>query len=273
MKRHLTVWAVILLVTVGLIETAHARRLKVYRLPKQIAPGQLGIIVFENPTPDQPKSQSLCTAPKLIGWTKSEVPILRIEQNGKQVWMSLDSYRSIGDSCFATFMAPVSLVPGPATVFIVNGSDPSIPYPLHVEAKLAMEVSGIDGSSISALGTIRIVGDGFVPEIYTEKKKVSDELEANIGLSKLLKAQQWSALNHRIMKDWDKLPEGDYLMVEQGGTSWRAFAEECGIEAKGMTLDFIAPPDLTAGAAKLTLVVILNGAEAARSTPLMVTVQ
>ena len=273
MKRYLTVWTVILLVTITLIETAHARRLKIYRMPKEIVAGQLGLIVFENPNPDQVKSQSKCVVEKLLGMTKSDIPILRFEQNGKQVWMSLGSYQTIGDSCIAVFMAPATLIPGNVTLYIINGTDPSIPYQMKIGTKLEMEVNGISGETVSPLGPIRIVGDGFVPEIYSDRKRVTDELEANLGLSKMPMAEQWAAIDHRIMKDWDKLPEGDYLLLEQGGKSWRIFADGCGISAKGMTLDFTAPPDLQPGAATLKLVAILGSAEVARSPGLPVTVK
>ncbi len=273
MKRYLIAWTVILLVTLTLIETAHARRIKIYRLPKEVVAGQLGLIIFENPSPELVRSQSKCTVEKLLGWSKSDMPILRFEQNGKQVWMPLCSYQTIGDSCIATFVAPSTLVAGSVTVFLINGSDPSVPSQLKVGTKLQSELNGIVGASVAPLGVVRVIGDGFVPEVFSDHKKLKDELEGNIALSKMSNADQWGALNHRIMKDWDKLPVGDYLLVEQAGKSWRCFVDECGVEAKGMTLSFVAPPDLQPGTATLKVVCMLGGTEAARSQAVTVSVQ
>ena len=52
MKRYLAVWSALIAITFILSLTANARKLKVYSLPKAIIPGQLGIIIFENPDPD-----------------------------------------------------------------------------------------------------------------------------------------------------------------------------------------------------------------------------
>ena len=95
---------------------SYGARLKIYEYPKQISGGQLGTIVFENPDPTNTTSRAQCTAEKLVAWVKSDLPILRIEQNGKQIFTSLGSYMSLGDSVVAVFMAPVILVPGEATL-------------------------------------------------------------------------------------------------------------------------------------------------------------
>lgn len=268
MKRYVMVWSILIAITLMLSLTASARKLKVYSLPKSIVPGQLGIIVFENPDPEHPFSRSKCTAEKLIAWMKSDVPILRIEQNGKQVWTSLGSYESVGDSCIATFMAPLIFTPGHATVYIVNGTEPSIPYSLTIAPKPEAKLRNVEGGSIHPLATFVVVGDGFVPELSVDEKAARAELEQNIGLSKLSPAEQWTAVNHRIMKDWDKLPEGNFLYIEQGGKSWRCFVEECGITVDGMTLSFVAPPDIQPGPATLTLGIRMNGAEVARTAPI-----
>ena len=273
MKRYVTVWSILIAITLLLSLTANARKLKVYSLPKAIAPGQLGIIVFENPDPDHAMSRSKCTAEKLISWMKSDVPILRIEQNGKQVWTSLGSYQSVGDSCIATFMTPVIFQAGHATVYIVNGTDPSIPYPLTIGAKADAKLLKVDGGSIHPLAKFRVIGDGFVPEGSVDEKTAREELEQNIGLSKLSPAEQWTAVNHRIMKDWDKLPEGNFLYIEQGGKSWRCFVENCGITIDGMSLEFTAPPDLAPGPATLTLGIRMNSAEVMRSAPITANVE
>jgi hypothetical protein len=272
MKRYVTLWSILIAITLMLSLTASARKLKVYSLPKAIIPGQLGIIIFENPDPDHPFTRSKCTAEKLIAWMKSDVPILRIEQNGKQVWTSLGSYQSTGDSCIATFMAPASFQAGHATVYIVNGTDPSIPYPLTIAPKVEAKLSKVDGGILHPLANFRIIGDGFVPEGFVDEKDARSELEQNIGLSKLSPAEQWTAVNHRIMKDWDKLTGGNFLYIEQGGKSWRCFVESCGITSDGMSLEFTAPPDIQPGPASLTLGIRMNGTEVLRTAPITATV-
>jgi len=273
MKRYAAVWSVLLLVTFILSLTANARKLKIYSLPKAIVPGQLGIIVFENPDPEHPITRSKCTADKMVAWMKSDVPILRIEQNGKQVWTSLGSYQSVGDSCIATFMAPAIFQAGHANVFIVNGTDPSIPYSMTIAPKVDAKLLKVEGGSIHPLGKFRVVGDGFVPEGFVDEKSARAELEENIGLSKLSPSEQWIAVNHRVMKDWDKLSSGNFLYIDQGGKSWRCFVESCGITTDGMALEFTAPPDVSSGPASLTLGIRMNGSEVMRTAPITATVQ
>ncbi len=284
MKRFGTLWVILFLLTILLSATAHARRLKVYHLPASIVPGQLGIIIFENPDVIHPVTRTACTAPRLIGWVKSDIPILRIEQNGKEVWTSLGSYQSVGDSCIATFMAPLTLQPGRATLFLTNGMDASIPYYFTVGTKPEATLTGVGtpagalGGTIKPLGKFTIVGDGFVPEGSVNEQKARQELEANLGLSHLPPAEQWTDVNHRIMKDWDKLPTGNFLYYEQDGKTWRGFVETCGLQfftndrTSGMTLDFIAPPDLRPGPITLTLGIRMNGAEVFRTKPITATV-
>jgi hypothetical protein len=273
MKRYTVVWSILFAITCILSLTANARRLKVYSLPKAIVPGQLGIIVFENPDPEHPITRSKCTAEKLIAWMKSDVPILRIEQNGKQVWTSLGSYQSVGDSCIATFMAPAIFEAGHATVYLVNGSEPSIPYSMTITPKVDAKLMKVEGGTIHPLAKFRVVGDGFVPEVSVDEKAARAELEENIGLSKLSPAEQWTAVNHRIMKDWDKLPEGNFLYIEQGGKSWRCFVENCGITTDGMSLEFTAPPDVAPGPVSLTLGIRMNATEVARTAPITANVE
>ncbi len=273
MKRYVTVWSILIAITLLLSLTASARKLKVYSLPKAIVPGQLGIIVFENPDPEHPFTRAKCTAEKLIAWMKSDIPILRIEQNGKQVWTSLGSYQSVGDSCIATFMAPAIFEAGHATVYLVNGTDPSIPYSMTIGSKLDAKLVTVEGGTIKPLVNFRVIGDGFVPEGFVDEKDARSELEQNIGLSKLSPAEQWTAVNHRIMKDWDKLPEGNFLYIQQGGKSWRCFVESCGITIDGMSLEFTAPPDIAPGPATLTLGIRMNAAEVMRTAPITVNVE
>ena len=282
-NRFGVLWAITLLITLLFSEAASARKLKVYSLPKAIVPGQLGIIVFENPDPTHSVTRASCTADRLIGGVKSDIPILRIEQNGKQVWTSLGSYQTAGDSCIATFMAPAIFTTGRATLYIVNGSDPSIPYYFTIAAKPTAALTSVEGGIIKPLANFRVIGDGFVPEGSVNEKKARAELEQNIGLSHLSPAEQWTAVNHRIMKDWDKLPTGNFLYLEQGGKSWRSFVESCGLStageasatsgtAAGMTLEFSAPPDIQPGPITLTLGIRMNGAEVFKTAPITATV-
>lgn len=273
MKRYVTIWSILLLITTILSLSANARKLKIYSLPKAVVPGQLGIIIFENPDPDHNITRSKCTAEKLIAWMKSDVPILRFEQNGKQVWTSLGSYQSVGDSCIATFMAPTILQAGKATVFIVNGTDPSVPYYLTIADKPQAKLLKVEEGMLQPLKNFYVIGDGFVPEGFVDEKQAREELEQNIGLSKLSPAEQWTAVNHRIMKDWDKLSSGNFLYIDQGGKSWRCFVESCGISIDGMLLEFTAPPDLQPGPATITLGIRMNNSEVLRTAPINVNVE
>jgi hypothetical protein len=271
-KRLISLWLVILTATAILSTTAHATRLKLDYVPKQIAPGQLAMIVLENPSADV-KARSKCTAEKLIAWVKSDVPILRIEQNGKQIWTSLGSYQTVGDSMIASFMVPVALVPGEATLYIVNDHDASIPYHFTVIPDVKSELSSVENNHITPLGAFRVLGTGFVPNDLLNNAQAKAELDANIGYSKMGKAEQWTAMNHRIQKDWDKLDQGNFLYLEQGGQTWRAFVEGCGITPGGLALDFIAPPDLKPGPVKLSMSVRMAGKEVTRTNTLSVNVE
>ncbi|HEX5316181.1 MAG TPA: hypothetical protein VFX22_05965 [Candidatus Kapabacteria bacterium] len=271
--RYEIVSIIVLLLTVLASGTASARKLKVYSLPKAIVPGQLGIIIFENPDPSHAVTRASCTADRLIGMVKSDIPILRIEQNGKQIWTSLGSYQTVGDSCIATFMAPVIFTTGRATLFLVNNSDPSIPYYFTIAALPEAKLTSVEGGAIKPLAKFRVIGDGFVPEGSVNEKKARAELEENLGLSHLSPAEQWTALNHRIMKDWDKLPTGNFLYLGQGEKTWRCFVENCGITATGgipagMTLEFTAPPDIKPGPITLMLGIRMNGAEVLKTAPI-----
>ncbi|MDP4200649.1 MAG: hypothetical protein Q8922_14655 [Bacteroidota bacterium] len=276
MKRYLTGWSILLLLTLALTEVAPqaacGRKLKIYSLPKEIAPGQLGMLIFENPNPALQKSESKCIGERLPGWTKSDIPILRIEQNGKQVWMPLISYQTVGDSSIATFMAPTTLEPGKAQLFLINDHDFSIPSSFTVTKELHTALRGITGPEVRPLGTVHIIGDGFVPEGSIHTKKAIDELETNIGYSKLSKADQWTALNRRVMKDWTSFARGNFLTIEQNGKKWRIPADGCGIDLRGMLLDYTLPPDLVAGRATFAIYVRLGGMDVLETTPIPVTV-
>jgi hypothetical protein len=271
-KRLVVLWLLLLVTTVVLSETAHATRLKVYSFPKQIAPGQLAMIVFQSPSADV-RSRSQCTAEKLIAWVKSDVPILRIEQNGKQIWTSLGSYQTVGDSMVASFMVPVALVPGEASLFLVNDRDASIPYHFTVIPEIKAELLSVESGSISPLGTFRVIGTGFVPNQLLDNAQAQQELDANIGYHKLTRSAQWTAMNHRMEKDWDKLQEGNFLYLEQGGKTWRSYVEGCGITPAGLSLDFAAPPDILPGPIAVSMSVRMAGKEVTRTQPLNVRVQ
>src|SRR6476620_8590846 len=77
------------------LSEASARRLKVYSYSKTVAPGQYAYIIFENPNTDLVIARAKCDAEKLLALTRMDVPTLRIDQNGKQIFTTLGSYRSM----------------------------------------------------------------------------------------------------------------------------------------------------------------------------------
>src|SRR5258708_10411453 len=162
-------YILLVIATLSLTTVAEARRLKVYSFPKRIAAGQLATIVFENPEPEHPISRNTCIAEKLIAWIKSDVPILRIEQRGKQVFTSLGSYLSEGDSVIATFMVPEKFDPGDATLFLLNERDPSVPYAFTIIPEMESRLIKVAAGFISPLGKITVVGEGFVPATIVEQ--------------------------------------------------------------------------------------------------------
>lgn len=253
--------------------SGYARRLKVYSFPKHIAAGQLATIIFENPDPEHPISRNKCTAEKLIAWIKSDVPILRIEQHGKQVFTSLGSYLAEGDSVIATYMIPVSMEPGDAKLYLLNDRDASVPYEFDIEKDMECKLTGIAAGFISPLGKITVIGEGFVPAEVMDASNAIKELQMNVGYDKMSLADQWITLHRRIANDWGRVAMGDFLQLEQNGRKWELFVEGCGLQKNGLTLDFIAPPDVKPGAATLTMVLRKDKAVAVTSAPLNVTVQ
>ncbi len=251
----------------------YARRLKVYSFPKQIAAGQLATIIFENPNPDQPITRNKCSAEKLLAWIKSDVPILRIEQKNKQIFTSLGSYLSEGDSVIATYMIPVSLEPGDATLYILNDRDASVPYPFSVIPSMTCTLKKISSDYIAALGKITVIGEGFLPSEVLDPTNAIKELQMNVGYDKMTLGDQYTTLHRRMGSDWARVAMGDFLQLEQGGRKWELFVESCGLLKEGLTLDFIAPPDIKPGPATLTMVLRKDRAVAATSAPLSVTVQ
>lgn len=253
--------------------SGYARRLKVFSFPKQIAAGQLATIVFENPDPEHPITRNKCTAERLIAWVKSEVPILRIEQKGKQVFTSLGSYLSQGDTVTATYMVPVSLEPGEATLYLLNEHDASVPYPFAVAPAMQCKLLKVAAGFIAPLGKITVIGEGFVPAEVLDPTNAIKELQMNVGYDKMSLGDQWNTLHRRIANDWGRVPMGDFLQLEQNGRKWELFVESCGLLREGLTLDFIAPPDIKPGQATLTMMLRKDKAVAAISAALNVTVQ
>jgi hypothetical protein len=134
-------------------------------------------------------------------------------------------------------------------------------------------LTGVEGGQIAPLGKFRVTGTGFVPNQLLNNAEAQHELDANVGYNSMPKDKQWTAMNHRMEKDWDKLREGNFLYLEQAGKTWRAYVEDCGITPNGLSLDFIAPPDIAPGPIDLTMSVRMNGKEVAKTPKFTATVQ
>ena len=253
--------------------TSYAARLKVYDYPKSISGGQLGTIVFENPDPTSTLSRTQCTAEKLIAWVKSDVPIIRIEQNGKQIFTSLGSYMAVGDSVIAVFMAPVSLEPGEATLFLLNGRDASVPYKFSVPEKMQTNLRGVEGNTIKPLEPFSLIGEGFVAMTTLDNSKALEDLRQNLNYDALSKTEQQIVLSKRISTDWQRVQTANFLTIEQGGKTWEVYVEECGLTRQGVCMKFIAPGELKPGPANLTAWVRYNNAETSRSAPLAINIE
>lgn len=261
------------LITCIAISAVDARRLKLISYPKEMAAGELGVVIFENPDYDKVIARTQCDAEKLLSWVKQDVPILRFEQKGKQIYTSLGSYRSMGDSAIATYMTPVALDPGPATLYVLNDHGASVPYKCTIVPTMSCKLIRITDAALKPLQKFTVVGEGFMPSRQLDTKIPIHALEMNLGYSKLPPADQYTELNKRMSIDWAQIPTGDFLAVDQGDKHWNIFVESCGIAIDGNTLDFICPPDLTPGEATLTLSTRYNGEPAAKSAPLKVTVE
>lgn len=249
-----------------------AGRLKIYSYPKQIAPGQMAVIIFENPDIEASIDRSSCTAEKLLAWVKQDVPILRIEQKGKQIFTSLGSYKSLGDSAMATFMVPPSLIEGDASLFILNDRDASVPYKFSVIPTAEVKLYRVDGT-LKGLQKFKVIGEGFMPSTMIDATPVITELDLNVGYSKMSATDQFTLLNKRIQTDWDRVATGNFLYINQSGKEWRVFVESCGMAPGGLALEFTLPPDVKPGTVNLTMMVRKDKAEYARSAPLTVNVQ
>jgi hypothetical protein len=262
-----------LILGLAITTDATAKKLKVFSYPKAISPGQMGFLVFENPDPEKPFTQAKCTAEKLIAWVQSDIPILRIEQKGKQIWTSLGSYQTIGDSCIATFMAPMGMEDGPATLFLVNVRDASIPYAFTVNSNYDSKLIKLQGLNISPLTQFKVIGEGFVPTSILDQTAAINELEHNVKFSTLDKADQYTRLLKRMSNDWERVQQANFLYITQGGKEWRVYVEQCSITPRGMALDFTAPPDLKPGKATLAMGLRNAGKDVARTAPLEVEVK
>jgi hypothetical protein len=266
-------FVIIVVSCIFIATSSYGRRLKVYAFPKQIAAGQLATIIFENPEPDHPISRNKCTAEKLIAWVKSDVPILRIEQKNKQVFTSLGSYLSEGDSIIATFMVPEKFEPGDATLFLLNEHDPSVPYAFTIIPAMQCSLKKVTAGFISPLGKITVVGEGFLPATILDQTQAIKELRDNVGYDNMSLGEQWTVLHRRIANDWARVTVGNFLELEQNGKKWELFVESCGLTTEGLTLDFIAPPDIKPGPATLSMTLRKDSAITGTSSPLSVTVQ
>jgi hypothetical protein len=249
-----------------------AGRLKVFSYPKQVAAGQMAVIIFENPDLEASIDRSSCTAEKLMAWVKQDVPILRIEQKGKQIFTSLGSYKTLGDSAMATFMVPPTLVEGDATLFLLNDRDASVPYKFSVTPTAEVKLHRVDGV-LKGLQKFKVVGDGFMPSTTVDAVPLIQELDLNVGYSKMTATEQFTLLNKRIQTDWDRVATGNFLYINQNGKEWRVFVESCGMAPGGLALEFTLPPDVKSGSVNLTMMIRKDKAEYARSAPLTVNVQ
>jgi hypothetical protein len=170
-------------------------------------------------------------------------------------------------------MVPVNFEPGDATLFLLNDRDPSVPYPFTIIPAMQCRLIKTAAGFISPLGKITVIGEGFVPAQIVDPTNAIKELEMNVGYDKMSLSEQWTTLHRRIANDWARVPMGDFLELEQSGKKWELFVESCGLLQEGLTLDFIAPPDIKPGPATLTMVLRKDKAVAATSAPLNVTVQ
>lgn len=248
-----------------------AGRLKIYSYPKQIAAGQMAVIVFENPNLEESIDRSSCTAEKLVAWVKQDVPILRIEQKGKMIFTSLGSYKTLGDSAMATFMVPPVLVEGDASLFILNDRDASVPYKFAITPTAEVKLYRVEGV-LKGLEKFKVVGEGFMPSTFFDQTNIITELDLNVGYNKMSKEEQFILLNKRIQTDWDRVATGNFLYINQNGKEWRVFVESCGMAPGGLALEFTLPPDVKPGTANLTMMIRKDKAEYARSAPLTVNV-
>ncbi len=270
MRRTLSIAVLLLALACSVSE---ARRLKIYSYPNTIAPGQYSYIIFENPNATQVFARTKCDAEKLPSMMKQDVPILRIDQNGKQVFTSLGSYRTLGDSCVAAWIIPMTVSPGEATLYIINDRDVSTPYKITIAPKMDCKLIAVSTGPLKPSERFSLVAEGYVPTDTTDRKIAIEKLRQNFSYDALSKADQFRELNKKLTVSWPTVSTGEYVTIEQGGQHWNIFVEGCGIDRQGTTLDFTCPPDLKSGAASIVLNLRYNGNDIAKSQPLQVTVQ
>jgi len=180
---------------------------------------------------------------------------------------------SEGDSVIATFMVPEKFDPGEATLFLLNDRDPSVPYGFTIIPEMECRLINVAAGFISPLGKITVTGEGFVPATIVDQTEAIRELRDNVGYDNMSLAEQWTTLHRRIANDWARVPLGNFLELEQNGKKWELFVESCGLSREGLTLDFVAPPDLKPGPAALTMTLRKDKETAGKSAPLTVNVQ
>ncbi len=251
--------------------SASARRLKIFSYSKSIAAGQYAYIIFENPNPEQVVARTKCDADKLMAWAKMDVPILRIDQNGKQIFTTLGSYQTMGDSCVATWIVPTTLSAGDANLFVLNDREASTPYKFTVTP--SMQCHLIKAATVlKPSEEFTLVGEGYVPVDTIDRKITLEKLKVNFAYDKLSKSDQFTELNKKMKINWTMVSTGNVLTISQGASTWMVFVEGCGIDKDGVTLDFTCPSDIKPGKATLTLAIRYNGNDVAKSDPLEVIV-
>jgi hypothetical protein len=266
------IFIAILLVTFCLNE-ATARRLKIYSYSKTVAPGQYAYVIFENPNTDIVIARAKCDAEKLMALTRMDVPTLRIDQNGKQIFTALGSYRSMGDSCVATWLVPTALTAGAATLFVINDREASTPYVFSVDAKMQCRLVKVTTPAIKASELFTVVAEGYVPVDTMDRRNTLEKLRVNFAYDKLSKSEQFIELNKKMKTNWTMVSTGNILTITQGSSTWTVFVEGCGIDKDGVTLDFTAPSDIKPGPATMTLSIRYNNNDVAKSEPMTVVVQ
>jgi hypothetical protein len=262
----------IILVLVGMSE-ANARRLKIYSYSKAVAPGQYAYVIFENPNTDLVIARAKCDAEKLLALTRMDVPTLRIDQNGKQIFTTLGSYRSMGDSCVATWLVPTTLTAGEANLFIVNDREASTPYKFTVDVKMQCRLLKVTTGDLKPSELFTVVAEGYVPVDTMDRRNTLEKLRVNFSYDKLSKAEQFIELNKKMKTNWTMVSTGNILTITQGPSTWSVFVEGCGIDKDGVTLDFTAPSDIKPGPASITLSIRYNNNDVAKSEPMNVMVQ
>jgi hypothetical protein len=170
-------------------------------------------------------------------------------------------------------MVPTTLEAGEATLYLLNERDASVPYNFNCVPGAECKLLKVAEGSIKPLSKFSVVGEGYYPVEIPDPANAIKDLQANVGYDKMGPAEQYTTLQKRMSKDWGRVPTADFLTLEQNGQKREIFVESCGLLPEGMTLNFIAPPDIKPGPATLTMTVRKDNAVAATSAPLNVTIQ